>query len=273
MFASVQSLAQISLDDIKADAYDVVVVDEFHRAAATTYERLLDHLKPKVLLGLTATPERTDGTSVLRWFDNRIAVELRLWDALERGLLCPFQYFGISDGVDLSQVEWSRGGYVQSALERIYTGDQRRVDLVVAALKQKLADPREMRALGFCVSVAHAEFMASEFSRRGIPAVAVSARFVKLDFAKRDAENRRLGRLGEEWVMEFEHRRLFDEAQRPELARRSNGLPIRGGMARATTLLRSTLTRRSPRFIESRQRDWESIFRLWSLPMRSRVRT
>ncbi len=175
VFASVQSLAQIPLDDIKPEAYDVVVVDEFHRAAAATYERLLDHLKPRVLLGLTATPERTDGQSVLGWFDNRIAVELRLWDALERGLLCPFQYFGISDGVDLSRVQWAKGGYVQAEIEKVYTGDQKRVDLVVAALTDKLVAPRAMRALGFCVSVAHAEFMAREFSRREIPSVAVSA--------------------------------------------------------------------------------------------------
>ena len=174
VFASVQSLAQISLDDIKPDAYDVVVVDEFHHAAAATYERLLNHLKPRVLLGLTATPERTDEQSVLGWFDNRVAVELRLWDALDRGLLCPFQYFGISDGVDLSGVQWASGGYVQADLEKVYTGDQRRVDLVVAAIVDKLVDPLAMRALGFCVSVAHAEFMAREFTRRGIPSVAVS---------------------------------------------------------------------------------------------------
>ena len=68
-------------------------------------ERLLEHLKPRILLGLTATPERTDGRTVLDWFDGRIAVELRLWDALDRGLLSPFQYFGLHDGTDLSQVQ------------------------------------------------------------------------------------------------------------------------------------------------------------------------
>lgn len=174
VFASVQSLAQVPLGELAPDAYDVVVIDEFHRAAAPTYERLLGHLKPRVLLGLTATPERTDGQSVLGWFDNRIAVELRLWDALERGLLCPFQYFGVSDGVDLSRVGWAKGGYIQADLEKVYTGDQKRVGLVIAAITEKIADPRAMQALGFCVSVAHAEFMAREFTRRGIPSVAVS---------------------------------------------------------------------------------------------------
>ena len=175
VFASVQSLAQIDLDDIQPDAFDIVVVDEFHHAAATTYRRLLNHLKPRILLGLTATPERTDGQSVLEWFDGRIAVELRLWDALERGLLCPFQYFGLHDGTDLSHVQWSRRGYDVAALENVYTGDQARVSLVVQAIQDKLADPQSMRALGFCVSVAHARFMAHEFARRGLPAVAVSA--------------------------------------------------------------------------------------------------
>ncbi len=152
-----------------------MVVDEFHHAAAPTYGRLLKHLRPKVLLGLTATPERTDGQSVLEWFDGRIAVELRLWDALERGLLCPFQYFGLHDGTDLSHVQWSRRGYDVLALENVYTGDQARVSLVVQAIQDTVADPLAMRALGFCVSVAHARFMAHEFSRRGLRSIAVSA--------------------------------------------------------------------------------------------------
>jgi superfamily II DNA or RNA helicase len=175
VFASVQSLAQIELAQIASGAFDVVVVDEFHHAAAPNYERLLNHLTPKVLLGLTATPERTDGRSVLEWFDGRIAVELRLWDALDRGLLCPFQYFGLHDGTDLSRVQWSRRGYDVAALENIYTGDQARVSLIVRALQDKIADPMAMRALGFCVSIAHAQFMARECARRGMPSVAVSA--------------------------------------------------------------------------------------------------
>ena len=175
VFASIQSLSQVDLDDIQPDAFDVVVVDEFHHAAAPTYGRLLKHLRPKILLGLTATPERTDGQSVLEWFDGRIAVELRLWDALERGLLCPFQYFGLHDGTDLSRVQWSRRGYDVVALENVYTGDQARVSLIVQAIQDTVADPLAMRALGFCVSVAHARFMAHEFSRRGLRSVAVSA--------------------------------------------------------------------------------------------------
>ncbi|MBS1856155.1 MAG: DUF3427 domain-containing protein [Acidobacteria bacterium] len=174
VFASIQSLAQVPLGDIPPDGFDVVVIDEFHHAAASTYERLLTHLQPHFLLGLTATPERTDGQSILKWFDGRIAVELRLWDALERGLLCPFQYFGLHDNTDLSRVQWSRRGYDVVELENLYTGNQGRVVLVLKAVREKVANPQSMRALGFCLSVAHAHFMAREFSRQGLPATAVS---------------------------------------------------------------------------------------------------
>ena len=122
VFASIQSLAQVDLEQLDPAAFDVVIVDEFHHAAAPTYRRLLEHLfegdeaqaprqPPRILLGLTATPERTDAEDILHYFDNHIAVEMRLWDALERGLLCPFQYFGLHDNTDLSSVRWSRKGY------------------------------------------------------------------------------------------------------------------------------------------------------------------
>ncbi len=82
----------------------MVIVDEFHHAEAPTYARLLERLRPRVLLRLTATPDRSDGGDVRRWFDGRAAVELHLWEALERQLLAPFQYFGLHDDVDLSQL-------------------------------------------------------------------------------------------------------------------------------------------------------------------------
>jgi len=187
VFASIQSLAQVDLTQLDPSAFDVVIVDEFHRAAAPTYRRLLDHLfekvdardlrqPPRVLLGLTATPERTDEEDILHYFDNHIAVELRLWDALERGLLCPFQYFGLHDNTDLSSVGWSRKGYDTADLERLYTGDDARVRLVLEQLSQKHRDPGSMRALGFCVSIAHAEFMARRFTEAGLPSLAVSAK-------------------------------------------------------------------------------------------------
>lgn len=173
VFASVQSLNTLHLADVAPDHFDVVIVDEFHHAAASTYRKLLKHLKPKVLLGLTATPERTDGESVLDWFDGRIAVELRLWDALDRALLSPFHYFGVHDNVDLSRIAWRRGKYDEQELEDLYTANDARVAQILEQLRQKIGDVGQMRALGFCVGVRHATFMAERFNRAGIPSVAV----------------------------------------------------------------------------------------------------
>ena len=174
VFASIQALHDARLNALRSDAYDVVIVDEFHHAEAPTYRRLLEHLAPRVLLGLTATPERADGKSVLDFFDGRIAAELRLWDALDLGLLVPFQYFGVHDGTDLSWIDWRSGRYDPTTLERVYTADDVRAAAVLRAIHAKVRDPLSMRALGFCVSVKHAEFMADYCRRHGLPATAVS---------------------------------------------------------------------------------------------------
>jgi superfamily II DNA or RNA helicase len=101
---------------------DVVIVDEFHHAAASSYLRLLEHIAPAELLGLTATPERSDGLSVLRWFDDRIAAELRLWDAIDQHRLVPFAYYGVADSLDLRDIPWQRGrGYDVQALSQVIT--------------------------------------------------------------------------------------------------------------------------------------------------------
>ena len=174
VFASVQSLGN-RIDGIRPDDFDVVIVDEFHHAAAASYERLLSRLKPKFLLGLTATPERADGRSVLQWFDGRIASESRLWDALDQGLLCPFHYFGVNDATDLTTVRFERGRYVPGALDTVLTGDHARALRIRQAVEEFVTDPHRMRALGFCAGVGHARFMAEQFSGFGFPAVALDA--------------------------------------------------------------------------------------------------
>ena len=174
VFASIQSLAQADLETLTPDAYDVVIVDEFHHAAAPSYRRLLDHLRPRLLLGLTATPERTDGLDILHWFNGHIAVELRLWEALDQGLLCPFQYFGVSDDVDLRQLEWKRSGYDTAALSAVYTGSDARLTKILAAVERIVSEPAEMRALAFCVSVEHANYMADRFRTAGFAAEALT---------------------------------------------------------------------------------------------------
>ncbi len=176
VFASIQSLHGADVRKIDPTHFDIVIVDEFHHAAAPSYEALLDHLTPIELLGLTATPERADGLDVLRHFDGRIAAELRLWDAIDQEYLAPFAYFGVHDGLDLRGIPWRRGqGYDVSALEGVLTADHAWVHLVVEEVRRKVADPARMRALGYCVSVGHAHFMAQRFTEVGLPAVALSA--------------------------------------------------------------------------------------------------
>ncbi|WP_393058326.1 DUF3427 domain-containing protein [Streptomyces sp. LN549] len=175
VFASVQSLNERALERLAPDHFDVIVIDEFHHGTSTTYRRIVEHFAPQELLGLTATPERMDGLDILgEFFDGRIAAEMRLWEALENELLSPFHYFGVTDNTDLSALTWKRGAYETSALSNLFTGNDARARLVVKAVKDKVTDPGVMRALGFCVSVAHAQFMADFFRRAGLNAVALS---------------------------------------------------------------------------------------------------
>jgi superfamily II DNA or RNA helicase len=179
VFGSVQSIKNLDSEKFPPDAFDMIIVDEFHHAAASTYESLLNYFKPKVLLGLTATPERTDGQSVLHWFENGISAELRLWEAIDRQILSPFQYFGINDNVDLEAagVSWRRGfGYDTNELSNVYTGNDARVALILEQMNHYVDDLNEMKAIGFCVSIEHAEYMAKKFNLVGVPSSAVTSK-------------------------------------------------------------------------------------------------
>jgi superfamily II DNA or RNA helicase/HKD family nuclease len=176
VFAMIQSLSEQAVTRLLPKDFDVVIVDEFHHAAAPSYRRLLDRLDPEELLGLTATPERMDAQDVTAFFDERIAVELRLWEAIDEGFLVPFQYFGVADGTDLSGLRWQRGGYQLGELDHVITGDDARVAKLLQAIRRVIADPGRMRALGFCVSIEHAEYMARRFTAAGLTSVALSGR-------------------------------------------------------------------------------------------------
>jgi superfamily II DNA or RNA helicase len=174
VFASVQTLSRIDLVHLAKDHFDVVIIDEFHHAAANSYVRLLSHLSPIELLGLTATPERSDGLPVLEWFGGQITSELRLWDAIDQSRLTPFAYYGIHDGLDLKDIPWKRGrGYDVDALTTLYTSDDAWARRVIMEVANKVADTTAIRALGFCVSIEHAKFMAHHFNAAGIDAMAV----------------------------------------------------------------------------------------------------
>ncbi len=176
VFASVQSLnQQHPWEAIGVDHFHFVIVDEAHHGAAPSYRPLFEHLQPKILLGLSATPERMDGTSILPDFDNRFAAEIRLPEALEEKLLCPFHYFGVTDPVSTADERfWKNGRYDVRELENVYTGDdlqaQLRLDAIVAAIQRYHPDFTSIRAVGFCAGVRHGEFMARKFRDAGYSA-------------------------------------------------------------------------------------------------------
>lgn len=179
LFISIQTFnSQDFTTKTDADFYDYIVVDEFHHAAAPTYQKLLVYYQPQILLGLTATPERMDGKNILDYFGGRIAAEIRLPEAIDRKLLCPFQYFGVTDTVDLSSLKWRTGGYDKNELSNLYTFSglvaERRADLVVNSILKYVTDINEVKGLGFCVSIEHARFMADYFNAHGVPSMALT---------------------------------------------------------------------------------------------------
>ena len=196
LFLSIQTFnSQDFTAKTAPDFYDFIIVDEFHHAAAPTYQKLLSYYQPKILLGLTATPERMDGKSILPYFTYRIAAEIRLPEAIDRKLLCPFQYFGVTDTVDLNTLKWSAGGYDKGELSALYTFSgavaNRRADLVVSSLLKYVTDIAEVKGLGFCVTVDHAQFMSRYFNDHGIPSIFLTGK--SSDEERNSAKDRLVG--------------------------------------------------------------------------------
>lgn len=176
LFCTVQSWNSRKLNQFAANYFEYIVLDEAHHGAAVTYQRLIDHIKPDVLLGLTATPERTDGKDIRSNFGGAFTHEIRLTEAIERALLSPFHYFGIPDldGLDFSKLSWKRGGYDNVQLRQQLEGNRARAQWVMGQVEKHVADIQQVRGLGFCVSVNHAQFMAKFCCDAGIPAVDLS---------------------------------------------------------------------------------------------------
>jgi superfamily II DNA or RNA helicase/HKD family nuclease len=169
VFASVQTLKNVTLSDkFTSDYFDYIIIDEVHHIPAASYRPIISYFHPEILLGLTATPERSDNADILIDFCNRIAAEIRLPEALNRRLLCPFQYFGLTDSVDLSKVKWSRGKYDVDTLTQIYTSSDQRISEIISSLNKYVRNINDVRALCFCASVTHARFMCKKFIEAGL---------------------------------------------------------------------------------------------------------
>lgn len=156
---------QLSLPE---DYYDYIVFDEAHHIVADSYQKILRKFKPKILLGLTATPERMDARDITVYFGQRISAEIRLDTALNNRLLSPFHYYGITDTVDLAEVRWERGHYVPAELSKVYTANDQRTGIIFRKIEEYLPNYRDVRALCFCVDREHAKYMNAKFTLAGL---------------------------------------------------------------------------------------------------------
>ncbi|WP_299493404.1 DEAD/DEAH box helicase [uncultured Shewanella sp.] len=169
LFASVQSLNnQINSLSLSKDYFNYIVIDEVHHISASSYRPIIEYFTPQILLGLTATPERHDNVNILNDFNDVIAAEIRLPEAINQGHLTPFQYFAVDDHTDLTKIKWSQGRYDIAELTNVYTSNDQRVNQILNSLYEIITDLSQMRALAFCVSKTHAKYMAEKFASRGI---------------------------------------------------------------------------------------------------------
>lgn len=172
IFASVATLGRseyLTEDFFAPDYFDYIVIDEFHHAVNEQYQRIVHYFKPQFLLGLTATPERMDGKNIYEICDYNVPYEISLKEAINKGVLVPFHYYGIYDETDYSSLHLVKGRYDEKELNETYIGNVKRYDLIYKYYMKY----HSKRALGFCCSRQHAEEMAKEFCKRGIESVAV----------------------------------------------------------------------------------------------------
>lgn len=172
VFASVQTLMRPGhLERWAADEFDVIVIDEFHHAAALGYRRVLTYFRPRFMLGLTATPERGDGAELLALCDDNLVFRADLTEAITAGRLVPFAYHGLKDSVDYQAIPWRSGRFDPEALSEALATRGHAEQALAGYLAHAPEGPR--RGLWFCASIRHAVFMAAFLKERGIEAVAV----------------------------------------------------------------------------------------------------
>lgn len=159
LFSTVQSLSREgTLDSLSPDAFEYIVIDEVHRAGASTYRRIIDHFKPSFLLGLTATPERTDGFNVFELFDYNVPFEIRLHEALEEKMLVPFHYYGVTEFVN------AENETIDDVAQLANLIATERVEHILKMLRQ-YGHPADVKGLMFCSRKVEAEELSRLFNR------------------------------------------------------------------------------------------------------------
>lgn len=187
VFATIQTLNN-HYQEFGREDFDYIIVDEAHHVCAPTYENVMEYFKPKFLLGMTATPERMDGVNLFDVFDNNIALEIRLREAMESDLVVPFHYFGITeiDEVDLSDLDPKDEN---DLVNRLCINE--RVDYIIEKMKYYGHDGKKRKTLGFCQNVRHARFMEEQFNLRNIQSISITGEnpILEREYAIRDLED------------------------------------------------------------------------------------
>ena len=167
-----------------ASFWNMVIIDEAHHLPANSFDKFISSVKPAVLLGLTATPERADGKSLNQYFDARPdgspAVTLRLWDALDQELLAPFEYYATHDDIDLTSIQWKQNN-IDVQLDNIISASDIRARSSLQAVETYVSDLEKLKAIGFCISVRHAEFMAAYFNSHGLPSKSITGQHIQAE--------------------------------------------------------------------------------------------
>lgn len=184
LFSSVQTLWR-NLDNFKKDEFDYIIIDEAHHSCGETYKKILNYFNPKFLLGLTATPERSDGENIYDIFHGNIVMEIRLKEALENNLVSPFHYFGIKDidDIDLSNTDLSK---IDEVAKKLMI--HKRTNFIKEKIEMYKFSGTKMKALGFCMNVDHANYMANEFNKLGIKSTILTGES-SLEKRKKDIES------------------------------------------------------------------------------------
>ena len=171
LFSTIQTMG-LYVNEFKKDEFDYIIIDEAHHATSNSYKKIIDYFKPKFLLGLTATSNRMDGNSIYEIFDENIACDIRLNDALEYDLVVPFHYFGICDinTIDYENVDLNKIDVLAKLLNV-----NKRVDYIIEQMNFYSFVGAKRKAIGFCVSKEHSLFMSEEFNKRGITSIHLSS--------------------------------------------------------------------------------------------------
>ncbi|MDD3009514.1 MAG: DEAD/DEAH box helicase [Arcobacter sp.] len=164
LFSTIQTMSSNFLE-FSQDFFDYIIIDEAHHATSPSYKKILDYFKPKFLLGLTATSNRMDGNSIYEIFDENIALDIRLNEALENNLIVPFHYYGISDikSIDYENIDLTKIDILAKLLSV-----NKRVDFIIDKMDFYSNSGNKRKVLGFCVSKEHCIFMSEEFNKKGI---------------------------------------------------------------------------------------------------------